>query len=92
MDLAAGIDLSGRTTGTTAIAWLEGGSDRPRLVGSPPGPRFAGIAATRRSSRACVRGDPQLVAIDAPLTLAARRRLHRPRVPRLLRGRAASRR
>jgi predicted nuclease with RNAse H fold len=63
--LAAGIDLGGRTTGTTAIAWVDGPhGGRPR------------VREARADAR--LRGDPQIlgelgspgvVAIDAPLTL-----------------------
>jgi predicted nuclease with RNAse H fold len=63
--LAAGIDLGGRTTGTTAIAWVDG----PR--GSRPRVREVSAAAGLRTDQKVLTelGSPGVVAIDAPLTL-----------------------
>jgi predicted nuclease with RNAse H fold len=63
--LAAGIDLGGRTTGTTAIAWVEG-SRRAR-----PSVREVRAGAGLRADPRVVGelGSPEVVAIDAPLTL-----------------------
>jgi predicted nuclease with RNAse H fold len=63
--LAAGVDLGGRTTGTTAVAWVEGSGHGP--------PRVRSVVADRslRGDRElCDRlGQPAVVAIDAPLSL-----------------------
>jgi len=63
--LAAGVDLGGRTTGTTAAAWVE--------VSGDGAPRVRSVVADRslRGDRElCDRlGQPAVVAIDAPLSL-----------------------
>jgi predicted nuclease with RNAse H fold len=69
--LVAGIDVSGRTTGTTALAWLTGQRTRMRPLLDRPviteGLRGAGgdarIVGLLRDAR------PEVVAIDAPLHL-----------------------
>jgi predicted nuclease with RNAse H fold len=63
--LAAGIDLGGRTTGTTAMAWVEGPlGTRPRVDDVRAG------AALREDGQVIGElGSPGVVAIDAPLTL-----------------------
>jgi predicted nuclease with RNAse H fold len=70
--LVAGIDLSGRTTGTTALAWLTGevSCERPvldRPVIAERGLRGAG--GDERIVRLVVDARPDVVAIDAPLYL-----------------------
>jgi predicted nuclease with RNAse H fold len=63
--VAAGIDLGGRTTGTTAIAWVDGpGGGRPRV-------RDVRAEAALRGDAEVVSGlgFPDVVAVDAPLTL-----------------------
>jgi predicted nuclease with RNAse H fold len=67
--LAAGIDLSGRTTGTTAIAWLEGAPPRPGLVDLIAGGWLSGGRGDGRILRELADRRPAVVAIDAPLTL-----------------------
>jgi predicted nuclease with RNAse H fold len=68
LTLAAGIDLSGRTTGTTAVAWVEGSGDGPpRIRQVIADPSLRGRTGDRRI---CDRlGRPGVVAIDAPLSL-----------------------
>jgi predicted nuclease with RNAse H fold len=63
--LAVGIDLGGRTTGTTAIAWVDG------RRGSRPGVREvrAGVGLRGDADVLGGIGSPGVVAIDAPLTL-----------------------
>jgi len=70
--LVAGIDLSGRTTGTTALAWLaaEASCKRPvldRPVVAERGLRGAG--GDERIVSLVVDARPDVVAIDAPLHL-----------------------
>lgn len=70
--LVAGIDLSGRTTGTTALAWLAGATscERPvldRPVVAERGPRGAG--GDERIVSLLMDARPDVVAIDAPLYL-----------------------
>jgi predicted nuclease with RNAse H fold len=62
--IAAGIDLSGRTTGTTALAWLQG--DSPRLVEVVT---HRDLRDDRKLVRSCLDRRPDVVAIDAPLSL-----------------------
>lgn len=66
--LAAGIDLGGRTTGTTAIAWLDGSrGSRPRVLDVRAG---AGLRGDRGDAEILAAlGSPGVVAVDAPLTL-----------------------
>jgi predicted nuclease with RNAse H fold len=61
--IAAGIDLSGRTTGTTALAWVEG--DPPRVTGIED----RGLRDDAELVRRCLDRAPAVVAIDAPLSL-----------------------
>jgi predicted nuclease with RNAse H fold len=63
--LAAGIDLGGRTTGTTAMAWVEGRPGRRPSVGDVR----AGAALRRDADVLGELGFPGVVAVDAPLTL-----------------------
>jgi predicted nuclease with RNAse H fold len=66
--LAAGIDLGGRTTGTTAIAWLDGSRcGRPRVLGVRAGTDLRGDCGDAEILAAL--GSPGVVAVDAPLTL-----------------------
>jgi predicted nuclease with RNAse H fold len=67
--VVAGIDLSGRTTGTTAIAWLEAHGGRPRVVDVAAGPKLRGDTGDAQIAARLQARQPQLVAIDAPLTL-----------------------
>jgi predicted nuclease with RNAse H fold len=69
--LAAGIDLSGRTTGTTALAWLTGTASckRPRLDRSVSTEGLRGVGGDERIVSLVVDGRPDVVAIDAPLHL-----------------------
>jgi predicted nuclease with RNAse H fold len=63
--LAAGVDLGGRTTGTTAMAWVEGPpGTTPRVRDTRAGAALRGDAALLREL-----GSPGVVAVDAPLTL-----------------------
>jgi predicted nuclease with RNAse H fold len=63
--LAAGIDLGGRTTGTTAIAWLDGPlGSRPTVGDVRAGARLRGDLQILDEV-----GSPGVVAVDAPLTL-----------------------
>jgi predicted nuclease with RNAse H fold len=63
--LAAGIDLGGRTTGTTAIAWIEGAREsRPRVREVRADAGLRGDAEVLSEL-----GSPEVVAVDAPLTL-----------------------
>jgi predicted nuclease with RNAse H fold len=63
--LAAGIDLGGRTTGTTAVAWVEGAH------GTRPSVREVRAGADLRGDTRMLDelGCPEVVAVDAPLTL-----------------------
>jgi predicted nuclease with RNAse H fold len=66
--LAAGIDLGGRTTGTTAVAWLDGSrGGRPRLLDVRAGAELRGDRGD--AEILAVLGSPEVVAVDAPLTL-----------------------
>lgn len=67
--IAAGIDLSGRTVGTTAIAWLGGESDQPQLIEVVAGPELSGERGDTCIAHHLTARRPELVAIDAPLTL-----------------------
>lgn len=69
--LAAGIDLSGRTTGTTALAWLAGTTscERPRLDRPVVTEGLRGAGGDERIVSLLVDGRPDVVAIDAPLYL-----------------------
>ena len=62
--IAAGIDLSGRTKGTTALAWVEG--DPPRVVEVVAD---RGLRENDELARRCLERAPEVVAIDAPLSL-----------------------
>jgi predicted nuclease with RNAse H fold len=66
--LAAGIDLGGRTTGTTAIAWVEGSrGSRPRVLDVRADTELRGDRGDAAILAAL--GSPGVVAVDAPLTL-----------------------
>jgi predicted nuclease with RNAse H fold len=66
--LAAGIDLGGRTTGTTAIAWLDGSrGSTPRVLDVRAGADLRGNRGDSEILAAL--GCPGVVAVDAPLTL-----------------------
>jgi predicted nuclease with RNAse H fold len=69
--LVAGIDLSGRTTGTTALAWLAGtaSSERPVLDGPVVAGGLRGAGGDQRIVSLLVDAHPDAVAIDAPLHL-----------------------
>jgi predicted nuclease with RNAse H fold len=69
--LAAGIDLSGRTTGTTALAWLTGtaSGERPRLERPVVTEGLRGAKGDERIVGLLVEAGPDVVAIDAPLNL-----------------------
>jgi predicted nuclease with RNAse H fold len=67
--LAAGVDLSGRTVGTTAIAFLRGEAERPRLVGMMAGRELSGDTGDAAIVERLAAQRPGVVAIDAPLTL-----------------------
>ncbi len=70
--LVAGIDLSGRTTGTTALAWLTGDvwSKRPVLDRPVVAERgLRGADGDRRIVDLLAEARPEVVAIDAPLRL-----------------------
>jgi len=64
--LAAGIDLGGRTTGTTAIAWVDG-RDTPRVLEVRADRSLRGDRGDFEIRRSL--GSPEVVAIDAPLSL-----------------------
>jgi predicted nuclease with RNAse H fold len=64
--IAAGIDLSGRTVGVTAIAWVEG--ERPRVTRL----EAKDLRGGRGDDRVCAllrEHRPAVVALDAPLQL-----------------------
>ncbi|HEY6778400.1 MAG TPA: DUF429 domain-containing protein [Thermoleophilaceae bacterium] len=63
--VAAGIDLGGRTTGTTAIAWVDG----PRATRPTVREVRAGAGLRADAQLLGELGSPKVVAIDAPLTL-----------------------
>jgi predicted nuclease with RNAse H fold len=66
--LAAGIDLGGRTMGTTAIAWVDGSrGSRPRVFRVRAGAELRGDRGDSEILAAV--GSPGVVAVDAPLTL-----------------------
>jgi predicted nuclease with RNAse H fold len=69
--LVAGIDLSGRTTGTTALAWLTGtaADQRPRLERPVVTDGLRGATGDERIVGLLVDAHPDVVAIDAPLHL-----------------------
>lgn len=68
--MVAGVDVSGRTVGRTALAWLAGlPGGQPRLRDRP---REEGLNRThgdRNLIDALSEGRPQVVALDAPLAL-----------------------
>lgn len=66
--VAAGIDLSGRTTGTTAIAWLEAGRGKPWLT-AIISEGLRGTNGDRRILEAIQARPAEVVALDAPLEL-----------------------
>lgn len=66
--IAAGVDLSGRTKGTTALAILEG-TGRPRLVSPPRESGLRGKSGDQTLVAAVVDARPDLIALDAPLQL-----------------------
>jgi predicted nuclease with RNAse H fold len=67
--IAAGIDLSGRRVGTTAVAWVGGdpGDRRPHVKRVEAGARFRGDRGDAEICDAVL--EAGVVAIDAPLTL-----------------------
>lgn len=65
---AAGVDLSGRWKGTTALAIVEG-RPRPRLVAPPRERGLRGKSGDQTLLSALVDASPDLVALDAPLQL-----------------------
>jgi predicted nuclease with RNAse H fold len=66
--LAAGIDLGGRTTGTTAIAWVDGSQGSgPRVLEVRAGAALRGDRGDTEVLASL--GAAAVVAIDAPLTL-----------------------
>lgn len=69
--LVVGIDPSGRTTGTTALAWLTGtpSSERPRLDRPIVTDGLRGADGDKRIVSLLVETRPDVVAIDAPLRL-----------------------
>ena len=69
--LVAGIDLSGRTTGITALAWLSGptSGERPRLDRPVVADGLRGAGGDARIVGLLVQARPDVVAIDAPLQL-----------------------
>jgi predicted nuclease with RNAse H fold len=69
--LVAGIDLSGRTTGTTALAWLTGTASRERPVLDRPvvADGLRGAGGDERIVSLVADARPDVVAIDAPLYL-----------------------
>jgi predicted nuclease with RNAse H fold len=69
--LVAGIDLSGRTTGTTALAWLAGTAscERPVLDRPTVTEGLRGAGGDQRIVSLLVDARPDVVAIDAPLRL-----------------------
>jgi predicted nuclease with RNAse H fold len=69
--LVAGIDLSGRTTGTTALAWMTGQQtcERPVLDRPVAVEGLRGAGGDRRIVSLVVDARPDVVAIDAPLHL-----------------------
>jgi predicted nuclease with RNAse H fold len=70
--LVAGIDLSGRTTGTTALAWLAGAVSCERPVLDRPVVAERGLRGARGDERIVgllMDARPDVVAIDAPLYL-----------------------
>jgi predicted nuclease with RNAse H fold len=77
--IAAGIDLSGRTTGTTAVAWVEG--ERPRLVEVVAD---RGLRDDAQLVSRCLDRDPDVIAIDAPLSLPHAVTCSNPDCPRCL--------
>lgn len=66
--LVAGVDLSGRTTGTTAIAWLKGES-KPALTRVLADSKLRGERGDAEITRELVKSQPSVVALDAPLAL-----------------------
>lgn len=64
----AGVDLSGRSTGRTAVVWLDGQPGRP-AVANVQSVGFVGPSGDQNLVHALVDSAPQVVAIDAPLSL-----------------------
>ena len=70
MGTVAGIDISGRTTGTTAIAFLStGGRGKPKLGEIIADGSLRGDAGDETIAKLLLRRRPDITAIDAPLTL-----------------------
>ncbi|MDQ3647614.1 MAG: hypothetical protein M3433_03330 [Actinomycetota bacterium] len=68
--IAAGVDLSGRTVGTTATAWLEGERpERPHVVEVKAGRDLRGNRGDHSVVSALIERRPKVVAVDAPLSL-----------------------
>jgi predicted nuclease with RNAse H fold len=68
--IVAGIDVSGRTTGRTALAWLRGRpGERPVLSDPPREKGLRGAKGDRNLVAALVEQGPVVVALDAPLAL-----------------------
>jgi predicted nuclease with RNAse H fold len=66
--LAAGIDLGGRTAGTTAIAWVDGSRySAPKVLAVRAGIKLRGDRGDAEILSSL--GSAAVVAIDAPLTL-----------------------
>lgn len=66
--LVAGVDVSGRTTGVTAIAWLQGKRE-PALERVLAGTQLRGDHGDAEVVRELVSMRPSVVALDAPLAL-----------------------
>jgi predicted nuclease with RNAse H fold len=64
----AGVDLSGRRVGKTALAWLDGDS-HPSLKEPPVDAGLRGDNGDRRLVDLIVDREPAVVALDAPLEL-----------------------
>lgn len=70
--LVAGIDLSGRTTGITALAWLSGEATAGRPILERPvvaDRSLRGDDGDHRIAGLLIQAHPDVVAIDAPLRL-----------------------
>jgi predicted nuclease with RNAse H fold len=68
-NLAAGIDLSGRTIGTTALALVGGDAPRPEVLEVVAGRNLRGPTGDAEIVRRLEDRRPAVVAVDAPLTL-----------------------
>lgn len=67
--LVAGVDVSGRGVGRTALAWVEGDGGRPRLLEPPVDEGLRGRDGDGRLVELIVDRAPAVVALDAPLAL-----------------------